>query len=185
MSMALYLTGDRLQLAVARLRESRAASGLINFFILKRALAFDPPDGFVRFSTKDRFLQQAIDELTWWPATKDDAAARPFANVFGSINAKNKGTMVARYRSNGPGDTLRNRAWEKVVETKQAEDSLAAKLTPTYLAGLQKQTLMQDKKRLMPRLDDAAVWYFRRQDIEPLIGVTPRNGQNRTLRTQR
>lgn len=167
--MPTYLTAERLKLAVARLRESRASKGLINFFILKRALALKPPDGFVRFSTKDKLLQQAIDELTLRPQIGADDE-RPFVNVFGTINSKTKGTMGKKYRSNGPGDTLRNSAWNKVVETKQAEESLAAKLTAEYRSDLVRLTLVQDKKRAMPKLSDAAVWYHRNQDIAAIIG---------------
>ncbi len=169
--MAIYVSADRLRLAVDRLRQCRASGGMINFLILKRALALKPPDGFVRFSTKDEFLQKAIDELMWWPEDADDPAARPFVNVFG-IPKKNFGMMLQKYRSNGPGDTLRNRAWETVVQTKQTEDALAAKLTPNYLNGIGKLAVVRDTRRPMPRVDDAAVWYFRRRDIQPFIGGT-------------
>jgi hypothetical protein len=169
--MAQYITGERVRLAVDRLRQSRAATGMINFLILKRALALNPPDGFVRLSTKDTHLQQAIDELSWWPATKDDKADRPFANVFGTLSAKNNGTMSKKYRSNGPSDTFRKRTWEKVVETKQADESLAAKLTENYREELSRLTLVRDKDRPLPRLNDAAVWFFRGKDIEKLIGT--------------
>ena len=167
-TMPIYLTADRLKLAVDRLRESRAGSGMINFLILKRALALGPPDGYVRFSTKDKYLQKAIDELTLW-TPKDVENDRPFVNIFGTINSKTKGTMSKKYRSNGPGDTLRNLPWQTVIETKQGEESLAAKLTDAYRTDLARQTLVQDKKRPMPRLSDAAVWYHRGQDIAGLI----------------
>src|SRR5687768_4254325 len=111
--MPLYLTAERLKLAVDRLRESRAASGMINFLILKRAVALKPNDGYIRFSTKDKLLQKAIDELALWPDS-DDEADRPFMNVFGSMNAKNNGTMTKKYRSNGPSDTLRNQIWASI-----------------------------------------------------------------------
>lgn len=167
--MPTYLTAERLKLAVDRLRESRASTGIINFFILKRALAMKPADGYVRFSTKDNLLQQAIDELTLRPQIAADED-RPFVNVFGTINSKTKGTMGKKYRSNGPGDTLRNSAWNKVVETRQGQDSLGAKLRPDYRSDLARLTLVQDKKREMPRLSDAAVWYHRDQDISGIIG---------------
>ena len=167
--MPTYLTAERLKLAVDRLRKSRASTGLINFFVLKRALALNPPDGYVGFSTKDKLLQQAIDELTIRPQVEatDD---RPFVNVFGTINSKTMGTMGKKYRSNGPGDTLRNSAWNKVVETRQGDDSLGAKLTVDYRADLARLTLVKDTERAMPKLSDAAVWYHRNQDIAPFIG---------------
>lgn len=169
-TMPTYLTAERLKLAVDRLRESRASTGLINFFILKRALALKPADGYVGFSTKDKLLQQAIDELTLRPKIEADDD-RPFVNIFGTVNAKTKGTMGKKYRSNGPGDTLRNSAWNKVVETKQGSESLGAKLTADYRSDLARLTLVQDQKREMPKLSDAAVWYHRDQDISAIIGA--------------
>lgn len=167
--MSLYITAERLKLAVDRLRESRASSGLINFFILKRALALNPASGYVGFSTKDKLLQQAIDDLTLRPQIQADEE-RPFVNVFGTINSKTKGTMGKKYRSNGPGDTLRNSAWSKVVETKPQAECLGAKLTAEYRSDVARLALVQDRKREMPRLSDAAVWYHRDKDIAAIIG---------------
>ena len=126
--MAKHISGRRINLAVERLRKSRASGGMINFLILKRALKLDA-GGVVKLSSKDVPFQKAIDDLTLWP---DGEAERPFINVFGSVNAKNLGTIGPKYRTNGPADTLRNGTWSNVVEIGEGERCKTARLKAGY-----------------------------------------------------
>jgi hypothetical protein len=166
--MAKFIHAERLRVAVERLRASRASGGMINFLILKRALVLDP-DG-VKFSSVDQKFQQAIDELTLRSST--ETHARPFVNVLGSLKATNLGTIGPKYRSNGPGDTLRNSAWtRKVVDIGDGETSAIAKLKQgDYVSDLQRLTLVKDRRRPMPLIQDAAVWYYRNSAISKIIG---------------
>jgi len=172
--MPSYISGQRLRIAVERLRESRASGGMINFLILKRTIALDP-EKTVKLSKNDPHFQQAIDELAWWP---EDAVAentvRPFVDVFGSLNAPNDGMHFHKWRSNGPADTVRNGAWNGIVEirTVRGQRSKVAVLRDKYLEDLQAQVLLRDVQRVMPRIEDAAIWYFRRRAVEPIIGKT-------------
>jgi len=140
---------------------------MINFLILKRALILDPAG--VKFSSVDQKFQQAIDELTL--RSKSETYPRPFVNVFGSFKAKGLGTLSPKYRSNGPGDTLRNSAWtQRVVQIGEGETCATAKLKKGYISDLQRLTLVKDKKRPMPFIEDVAVWFFRSSDVSEIIG---------------
>jgi len=119
--MALYVSAERLRAAVDRLRQSRASGGMVNFLILKRAVAIANGES-VALSTKDKRLQQAITELTWWPADSMSNDERPFIDVFGSIKDKTHGMKKHKYRSTGPSDTLRNGAWSPVVAIGEGPD---------------------------------------------------------------
>lgn len=169
--MALYLTAERIKASIERLRQSRASGGMVNFLILKRALRLEP-SGKVQLSLVNEHFQRAIDELTLWTEpTEAESVERPFVDVFGSMNAKNSGTKKHKYRSNGPSDTLRNGAWSGIVEVSAGNGrSKMATLKEKYLSDLQKQTLLKED-RPMPRVEDAAVWYFRRRDVSAWVSA--------------
>ena len=166
--MPRYLSAARIRMAVERLRQSRASGGMVNFLILKRALALSHT-GEVALSLRDECFQQAITELTWWPADAESTEQRPFVDVFGSMNAKNYGMKKQKYRSNGPADTLKNGAWNPVVAVSEGDRSKVATLQDDYRIGLTDLTILKDGHRPMPRIRDAAAWYFRGRDIEQLI----------------
>lgn len=164
--MPQYIAADRLKAAVDRLRCSRASGGMVNFLILKRAVCLAEGNS-VGLSSKDTHFQQAITDLAWWPVTEDSDVERPFIDVFGSINARENGTKKKKYRSNGPADTLKNGAWSPIVEVTQGANSKMASLTSTYEQRLSEMVLLK-AERPMPRIADAAAWYFRSRDVEPI-----------------
>jgi hypothetical protein len=167
--MPKFINAERLKAAVDRLRQSRASGGMVNFLILKRAvkLAGSKP---INLSMNDRDFQQAITDIAWWPMEHDTDEPRPFIDVFGSVKAKSNGLKKKKYRSNGPADTLKNGTWRPVVSIDDGPKSKVASLQKDYDAGLQDLVILKDKSRSMPRLEDAAVWYFRGRDISPIIG---------------
>lgn len=167
--MAKFVNAERLKLAIDRLRQSRASAGMVNFLILKRSVTLSKGVA-IALSTKDTNFQQAITDLTWWPEDKESEEERPFLDVFGSIKNNDKGLKKQKYRSNGPADTLKNGNWNPVVLVGTGAKSKTAKLQTNYLDGLQELTLLKDTSRPMPRLEDAAVWYYRGQDITGVIG---------------
>ncbi|MDB2685925.1 hypothetical protein N9Y42_01830 [Mariniblastus sp.] len=166
--MTKYLSDTRIRLAVENLRSSRAAGGFVNFLILKRAIQLDP-DSTVKLSKNDKPFQQAIDELTLWSDAEN--SPRPFIDVFGSINARNNGTKLKKYRSNGPADTYKG-SWNQIVEIRDGDPSKIAILLDNYLDGIKERTVLKDATRSMPKIADAAVWYFRREAIDKFIGRT-------------
>ena len=166
--MARYVSGERIKLAVDRLRQSRASGGMLNFLILKRALSLSANKA-VGLSTKDDNFQQAITELALWPSEGAEPEVRPFVDVFGSQKVKNW-MKKQKYRSNGPADTLKNGTWSSVVKVDEGDRSKTASLQRGYRSGLGVLTILKDKQRPMPRLKDAAIWYYRCADITDIIG---------------
>ena len=166
--MAQYISSDRLKVAVERLRNSRASGGMVNFLILKRTLTLDP-NHIANLSMRDDSFQQAIDELTYWPPDDEADPERPFIDVFGAVNAKNFGMKKKKYRSNGPSDTLRNGTWSSIVEIGEGERSATASLKDNYREDLGRLTILRDPQRPMPKLRDAAVWFFRGRDVSTIV----------------
>lgn len=167
--MPRYISAERIKAAVDRLRQSRASGGMVNFLILKRAVKLSDT-GKVNLSLKDKLFQQAITEIAWWPADQESDEQRPFIDVFGSLNVKNYGLKKAKYRSNGPADTLKNGAWNEVVAITEGDKSKIAGLQENYRDGLAEMVILKAGNRPMPLLADAAVWYYRNRDVSDIVG---------------
>lgn len=169
--MPKYLHADRIRDAVENLRNSRATTGgTVNFLIFKRAMVLSAKRE-IALSLQDVALQQAITELTLWCDTgKENGLDEPFLDVFGSsTDSSRMGFRKQSYRSNGAADTVKSEHWSNVFEVK-GKNPKTARLKNDYINFLSGAVLVKDERRLMPSLLDAAIWYWRKDDIEGIVG---------------
>jgi hypothetical protein len=168
--MARYLTSETISAATQRLIDSRAKSGLVDFLVLKRALARANAIEVPFSSTDANFTGAMTDLAATYPvgiAHATPARFSPFVKVFGTAGAEKY--VTRKWLTNGPADTLSGPKWtSSVVQIegrKPRRGSLRADREP-HLAAL----LLKAGSQL-PALADAAIWYHRADDIEALFGT--------------
>src|ERR1039458_8592487 len=115
--MARYLSSETIRTAIQRLIDSRAKSGLVDFLVLKRALARASANE-VPFSSTDANFTGAMSDLaaTYPAGTVHAAPAKfsPFVKVFGTAGAEKY--VTKKWLTNGPADTLSGPKWTTVVQ---------------------------------------------------------------------
>src|SRR5689334_18753824 len=112
----MYLSTDRLVLAIDRLGRSCATQRLVDFLILKRAMVL-ASEAAVHLSKNDPHLNQAIRDLmeTRPGAAGDQREEFPYINVFGTDGHASKGYRSKKYPSNGTAVTVPG--WEPLIRT--------------------------------------------------------------------
>ncbi|GAB9211414.1 hypothetical protein BDS110ZK18_36630 [Bradyrhizobium diazoefficiens] len=162
--MAVYVSADRIREAITHLGSSRAKrTSLFDFLIVKRTLAIKRSDAVAIAESEPAFIE-ALNEVG---LSGTDDRDRLYFNPF-AVNEEGKtGYRPARYRSNGTNSTISGVPWQTVIELTSTKPRQAS-LKPGYLQHLSKLILAANDKPL-PRLADFAVWYWRQQDVEPLI----------------
>jgi hypothetical protein len=173
--MARYLSSQTISSAIQRLIDSRAKSGLVDFLVLKRALARADANE-VRFSSTDADFTGAMSDLagTYPAGIGLTAPARfgPFVKVFGTAGAEKY--VTRKWLTNGPADTLSGPKWNTVVQiegSKPRRGSLKADYEPNLGA------LLLKAGRQLPALTDAAIWYHRADDLEARFGAVADTAQ--------
>jgi hypothetical protein len=160
----MYLSADRLRLAVERLGSSCATQRLVDFLILKRAIVFSGSPS-VELSKNDPHLVQAICDLmeTHQGAASNPNEEFPYINIFGTENHSSKGYRSRKYPSNGTAVTVPG--WSDVIKTAGQKPRIA-----TFKAGYVKNlaSLMLKAHGSMPMLIDAAVWFHRFRPLPPM-----------------
>lgn len=186
--MPKYLSGPRLRRAVVALGSSGAHKRFAEFLIIKRALVrtgqsirdarADQPaavenrrkrEGYVILSTQNADLTGAIDDLMAWnlgPAAIEDNGEFPFLNVFGTAGHDDKGYRLAKYVSNGLAVTVASPPWRKITEL-EGERPREIRLKDGYVDALTEFLIKRGGSK--PRTEDAAVWYFRGQDVSRVV----------------
>jgi len=169
----MYLSTDRLQLAVDRLGKSCATQRLVDFLILKRAIVLGGQPA-VTLSKNDPSLTRAICDLmeTHFGASENPQEELPYINIFGTEGHASKGYRSKKYPSNGTAVTVPG--WEHVIRT-SSEKPRVASFKHNYVKHL--RPLMLKAHGDMPLLVDAAVWFYRHQPISDL-GAQAAIGRN-------
>lgn len=173
--MAKYLSSETVSAATERLIDSRAKSGLVDYLVLKRALARAGAND-VPFSSTDGKFTGAMNDLaaTYPLGIGNPAPAKfsPFVKVFGTAGAEKY--VTKKWLTNGPADTLSGPKWTSVVQIEGSNPRRGSLKGDheQHLAAL----LLKAGSRL-PALTDAAIWYHRADDLEARFGVPPDTAQ--------
>lgn len=169
--MATYLSASRIGHAVAALSGSRAKAALFDFLVVKRTLVIKGEASVAITETEPTFIN-ALDEFGACGEyngrqVKPDEAF--YLNPFVTREKGRQGYRQKRYRSNGTNSTIGGTHWRTVI-TLSNDDPRKASLAADYLEHLEPLLLKGGKAENKPNLNEVAVWYFRGQDIEPLVG---------------
>ena len=155
-----------------RLSGSRAKAALFDFLIVKRTFVIKGAGAVAITETEPTFIKAldefgACGEYKGQPVKPDDAF---YVNPFVVTREKGRqGYRKKRYRSNGTNSTFGGIEWRTVIALSN-DDPRKASLAPEYLEHLEPLLLKSGKEENKPNLTEVAVWYFRGQDIEPVIG---------------
>ena len=115
--MAKFLSSETIRGATQRLIDSRAKSGLVDFLVLKRALALARSNEVPFSSTDTDFIGAMVALAATYPAGMAHTAPAkfsPFVKVFGTAGAEKY--VTKKWRTNGPADTLSGPKWTSVVQ---------------------------------------------------------------------
>lgn len=169
--MATYLSAHRIAEAIARLSGSRAKAALFDFLVVKRTFVIKSAGAVPITETEPTFIKAldefgACGEYKGRPVKPDDAF---YLNPFVTREKGRQGYRQKRYRSNGTNSTIGGTHWRTVIMLSN-DDPRKASLAPEYLEHLQPLLFKGGKEENKPNLTEVAVWYFRGQDIEPVIG---------------
>lgn len=170
--MATYVSAHRVARAIASLSASRAKAAVFDFLIVKRTLAIRAEQAVAITETEATFIQ-ALDEFgacgehNAQPVKPDEAF---YLNPFATREKGRQGYRRKRYRSNGTNSTIGGTHWRSVIALSNDEPRKAS-LAAEYLDHLEPLLLKAGKGEEKPNLTEIAVWYFRGQDIGPLMGT--------------
>lgn len=116
----------------------------------------------VVMSMRDVALIQAINDLmAAAPVAVRGSHADKLINVFGTGRAANRGYRLKRYYSNGTAVTVPR--WD--IITIEGQDPRRVRFASGYENELPKVLLVAGAAEL-PRLSDAAAWYYRFDDLQ-------------------
>jgi hypothetical protein len=176
--MPKYISSKRLQIAVERLRTSKAQTRMNEFLILKRGITLDP-SRLVKMSLKDANFKQAIDDLMkCFPIEVEQATIKqPLVNVYGTSRASDFGYREAKYYSNGINSAISGTPWNGIADIK-SEGPRVVGLHPNHLQRLEGAMLLKSSSDSKPRLDDSAMWFFRAKDISEIIEADESREEN-------
>ena len=170
--MATYVSAQQSARAIASLSASRAKAAVFDFLIVKRALVIKGEQAVAITETEPTFIQ-ALDEFgacgehNGQPVKPDEAF---YLNPFATREKGRQGYRRKRYRSNGTNSTIGGTHWRSVIALSNDEPRKAS-LAAEYLDHLEPLLLKAGKEEEKPNLTEIAVWYFRGQDIGPLMGT--------------
>ncbi len=166
--MPRFLTAQRIKSSVGALADTRGKAALLDFLILKRTLAIKGQPS-VAITQGEAAYIQATAELAGVlnKAKIDVGAAKEIFNVFASQDTK-QGFRSGKYISNGTGSTIGGNPWQAIIEL-STDDPRKASLRAGHEAHLA-DLLLKSAKDKKPMLGDVAVFHYRRQDIDAILG---------------
>lgn len=166
--MPTYLTAPQIKRSTQQLGHSRAKrTSPFDFLIVKRTLAIKNSASAPIAESEQAFVT-ALEELG---GTGLGDADHYYLNPFAISESGKSGYRPARYRSNGTNSTISGTPWQRVISL-TPEKPRRASLASGYEAELPKLILGGDKKKPLPKLVDAAIWYWRGQDLDAVIAGT-------------
>src|SRR3954447_242338 len=169
----MYLTAPRIASAIASLSASRAKAALFDFLVVKRTFAIKDTTAVAITETEPAFIKAldefgACGEYNGQPVKPDEAF---YLNPFVTREKGRHGYRRKRYRSNGTNSTIGGTHWRTVIALSD-DDPRKASLARDYVERLQLLLLKAGNDDNNPNLTEVAIWYYRGQDIESLVGGT-------------
>ena len=159
--MATYLSSARIKTAIDRLGDTRAKrTPLFDFLIVKRTLAVKAAPSVAIAESEPAFLE-ALEEIG---ATNLGDQEHYYLNPFALREVGKTGYRPERYRSNGTNSTISGTTWQSVIALTTGKPRRAS-LRPGYETELPKLALTTDARKHLPKLTEAAVWYWRGKDL--------------------
>jgi len=181
--VAIHLSAERIKEAISRAGNSKAKAALLDFLIVKRTFKLKSASTVAIVESEPAFLQ-ALDELAGCGALAGQVA-RPeqaYLNIF-AITDQKQGFRSSRYSSNGTNSTIGGNPWRQVIST-TTDKPRKASFQSGYEDHLETLLLSRSGHEPLPSLDDVAIWYHRRVDIDGLIGgVVDAAGRLQKLRS--
>lgn len=164
--MPKFLTSDEIRHAVEQLGRSSAKPRMCEFLIGVRTLRLaDSAEVQVAESIPE--FAQAVEELARWApdaSVGEPVPDFPYFNPFGRQAAY----KFQRYPSNGPSNTMHGWATQSdspfAINADTRPKSIGRR--DVTVAQLRRFLLNRNAVAERPRLIDAAIWYFRRTDLE-------------------
>lgn len=167
--MPKFLTIQRIKSSVKALADTRGKGALLDFLIIKRTLAIKGQPSVAIVQGEAAYIQATAELAGVANKPKIDVrAAKEIFNVFSSQDAK-QGFRSGKYISNGTGSTISGNPWQSVIEL-SADDPRKASLRSGHEAHLA-DLLLKSGKGAKPMLGDVAIFHYRRQDIDAIIGA--------------
>lgn len=164
--MATFISAERLRRAIEQLGTSRAKrTPLFDFLIVKRTLAIKS-DTSVAIAESEPSFVSALEEIG---GTNLGEPEHYYFNPFALLEAGKAGYRPTRYRSNGTNSTISGTPWQGVIAL-TLEKPRRASLKAGYEGELAKLALTSDKRKPLPNLTEAALWYWRGQDLDVIVG---------------
>lgn len=166
--MPKYLSSQTIGAAIKRLINSRAKSGFVDFLVLKRALARANAKEVPFSSNNEHFTSAMTDLAATYPPGIPSAApvgSSPFVKVFGTADSEKY--VTRKWLTNGPADTLSGPNWTGVVKIK-SRNPRRGSLVTNHESSL--ASLLLKAGSHMPKLVDAAIWFYRNRDIDSSFG---------------
>lgn len=163
--MATYLSAQRIEKAIRQLGDSRAKrTPLFDFLIVKRTLALKGSASAPIAESEPLFIK-ALEEIGGANLGDQD---HYYFNPFALLEAGKTGYRPVRYRSNGTNSTIAGTPWRSVIDLNN-EKPRKASLAAGHEAHLAKLALTADKRKPLPNLTEAAIWFWRGQDLDALL----------------
>lgn len=163
--MPTFISADRLKRAIQQLGTSRAKrTPLFDFLIVKRTLAIKSGSGVAIAESEPAFVA-ALEEIGGTNLGDPD---HYYFNPFALLEAGKTGYRPTRYRSNGTNSTISGTPWQGVIAL-TPEKPRKASLKGGHETELAKLALTTDKRKPLPNLTEAALWYWRGQDLDMIL----------------
>ncbi|WP_426492410.1 McrB family protein [Hymenobacter sp. 102] len=171
--MSKYISLDRIVASIQRSKSTGAETRLSEFLIFKRALKLSGGDTVplglretpLRIATND---YMSCDLATPSGSSQDSGC---LVNYF----AFRRGDFLRqtpKFYSNGAPNTLAGNAFKPLLHT-WGERPVKAKLADQYEDQLASTLIQRSGNSILPRIDDVAIWFYRNQDVESLVGRLP------------
>jgi hypothetical protein len=166
--MAIYLSAERIEAAINRAGNSKGKAALLDFLIVKRTFKITSKPAVAIVESEPAFIR-ALNEL----AGCGDRAGQPprpeqaYLNIF-AITDQRQGFRNARYSSNGTNTTISGNPWREVISL-STDKPRRARFQPDYEDHIENLLLSRSAHEPLPSLDDVAIWYHRRADVEGVI----------------
>lgn len=176
--MAIFLSAKRIEQAINQLGESRAKrTPLFDFMIVKRTLTIKGAISVAIAESEPAFIQ-ALEEVGAAGLGRDD---HYYFNPFALREADKTGYRPRRYRSNGTNSTIAGRTWRDIIVL-SGDSPRRASLAAGYDTHLAGMALTTNEAKSLPNLTEAAVWYWRGQDLtSTLTGIADSSGRLKRL----
>lgn len=167
--MPRFLTAQRIKASVEALADTRGKAALLDFLIVKRTLVLAGASKVAITQGEPNYIKATAELAGVSNNSKINVkAVKEIFNIFASQDTK-QGFRSGKYISNGTGSTIGGNPWQAIIEL-STDDPRKASLRPGYEAHLA-DLLLKSAKEKKPNLGEVAVFHFRRQDIDAILGT--------------